>query len=233
MKQIISKGLLFSALFSLLACSKDEQTPAPVQNARVMVIHASPNAPAVDVRVNNTVAFSNLPFPNNSAYANVPAGTINVKVSPTGTATNVIDANVTVAANTNYSIIALDSVSKIKASVVVDNLAAPAAGQAHVRFFHLSPNAPAVNITTAGGATTLFGNRTFNDQNSNAMFASFTPLSAGTVTLEVRAAASPSTVVLTVPNVTLQAGKIYTVFARGFLGGTAGQALGAQIVTHN
>ena len=31
----------------------------------------------------------------------------------------------------------------------------------------------------------------------------------------------------------LQAGKIYTVFAKGLVAGTGAQALGAQIVTHN
>jgi hypothetical protein len=39
--------------------------------------------------------------------------------------------------------------------------------------------------------------------------------------------------VLNLPNIVLQAGKIYTVFAKGLVGGTGSQALGAQIVTHN
>jgi hypothetical protein len=31
----------------------------------------------------------------------------------------------------------------------------------------------------------------------------------------------------------LTSGKIYTVFAKGFLGGTGAQALGAQIIVNN
>ncbi|HAN39979.1 MAG TPA: cell wall anchor protein, partial [Chitinophagaceae bacterium] len=38
---------------------------------------------------------------------------------------------------------------------------------------------------------------------------------------------------LSVPNVTLQAGKIYTLFARGLLSGSGSQALNASIITHN
>jgi hypothetical protein len=50
--------------------------------------------------------------------------------------------------------------------------------------------------------------------------------------LEVRAAGT-NTVVLALPNITLTAGKLYTVFAKGFLGGTGAQALGAQIIANN
>jgi hypothetical protein len=39
--------------------------------------------------------------------------------------------------------------------------------------------------------------------------------------------------VLTLPGIVLQAGKIYTVFAKGLVGGQGSQALGAQIVIHN
>jgi hypothetical protein len=38
---------------------------------------------------------------------------------------------------------------------------------------------------------------------------------------------------LSLPNVMLTAGKIYTVFAKGFVGGTGMQALGAQVITNN
>ncbi|HXS82659.1 MAG TPA: DUF4397 domain-containing protein, partial [Methylomirabilota bacterium] len=50
--------------------------------------------------------------------------------------------------------------------------------------------------------------------------------------LEVRPAGT-TTVALAIPGVTLQAGKIYTVFAKGFLGGSGAQALGAQIIVNN
>jgi len=210
----------------LLACEKDDDA-----KTKVMVIHASPNAPNVDVRVNNAIAFSNLPFPENTAYTSINAGSTNIKVSPTGTTTYVIDATTTLAENKNYSVFAIDSVSKIKLAAVEDNLAAPAAGKAHVRFFHFSPNAPAVDIAVTGGPV-LFANRTFNDQSTNNALIAFTPVNAGTYNLEVRPAGS-TTVVLALPNITLEAGKIYTVFAKGLLGEGGTKALGAKIIVNN
>ena len=231
MKKVILKltGIFFLSLF-LVSCSKDDNDDVKEQ-AQVMVVHASPNGPAVDVRINNAVALSAVAYPANSGYTAVNAGSTNIKVSPAGTTTYVIDANVDLAANTNYSVFAVDSVSKIKAAVVTDNLTAPAAGKSHVRFFHFSPNAPAVDIAVTGGPV-LFANRSFNDQVANTSLANFTPVDAATYNLEVRLAGT-NTVVLAVPNVPLTAGKIYTVFAKGFVTGTGVQALGAQVIVNN
>lgn len=231
MKHLIWKTFALAMITLTLVSCDDDDDDMEVPKAQVMVVHASPNAPAVDVRINNTVALTNLAYPTNSSYTAVNAGNTNLKVSPAGTTTYVIDANVNLAANTNYSVFAIDSVTKIKAAVVTDNLAAPAAGKAHVRFFHFSANAPAVDIAVAGGPV-LFSNRSFNDQVTNTSAINFTPVDAGSYTLEVRAAGT-TPAILTIPNVTLTAGKIYTVFAKGFLGGTGAQALGAQIIMNN
>jgi hypothetical protein len=53
---------------------------------------------------------------------------------------------------------------------------------------------------------------------------------SGTYTFDVQANGSS---VLNLPDIMLQAGKIYTVFAKGLVNGTGSQALGAQIITHN
>lgn len=213
---------------SLVACSKDDDND--VSNANVMVVHASPNAPAVDVRINNNVALSNVAYPTNSNYNDVPGGVTNVKLSPAGTTTYVIDANVNLEENKTYSIFAIDSVSKIKAAVVADDLTTPASGKAHLRFFHFSANAPAVDIAVTGGPV-VFANRSFNDQAANLSLAGFTPLNAGSYNLEVRLAGT-NTVVLSLPGVMLAEGKIYTVFAKGFVGGAGSQGLGAQVIVN-
>ena len=171
------------------------------------------------------VAGAGLSFPNNTAYLPVSAGTRSIAVKVAGTSTTVLSADLPVAANTYYSVFAVDSVSKLSALVLSDDLTAPASGKAHVRFIHLSPNAPAVDVALAGGSV-LIGDKSFKQ------YTSFVPLDAGTYDLEVRLAGT-STIVLPLPGITLTAGKIYTVFAKGFVGGTGAQALGAQIIVNN
>ena len=102
------------------------------------------------------------------------------------------------------------------------DLALTGAGKAHVRFIHLSPNAPAVDITLTDG-TVLFGNVAFKES------AGFSPLDAGTYDLQVRVAGT-ETVVLELPDIKLDNGAIYNVFAKGLVSGTGDQALGAEII---
>ncbi len=218
--------LAMVAALALVSCDSKKSNPvAPVLQAKVMVVHASPDAPGVDLLVDNTVAGTNLAFPGNTAYLGVTSGTRNIKVNVTGTSSTVINADLPFTGGSNYSVFACDSVSKIGAIVLTDDLTAPASGKAHVRFVHLSPNAPAVDVAVTSGPV-LFANKTFKG------YSAFTPVDAGTYNLEVRLAGT-STVVLPLPGVVLTAGKIYTVFAKGFVGGAGGQALGAKIIANN
>ena len=226
-KRFAAVALSALVVLPLAGCSDDDNDNpvAPQPGAQVMAVHASPDAPAVDLLVDGTVAGTGLAFPNNTGYLSVSAGTHNVKVNVTGTSTTVIEANPNLASGVSYSVFACDSVSKITPLVLTDDLTAPATGNAHVRFVHLSPNAPAVDVALAGGAV-IFPNTEFKG------YSAFTPVTAGTYDLEVRLAGT-STVVLPLPDITLEAGKIYTVFARGFVGGTGAQDLGAQIIVNN
>jgi len=234
-KKIFSLILIAAATFSI-GCSDDKTTtpPAATPQAKLLVVHASPNAPGVDLLIDNAIInTAALTYLNNTGYLSANAGTRNVKVNVTGTSTTVIAADLALAENKNYSVFAIDSVSKITPIVTEDNLAAPASGNAHIRFIHLSPNAPAVDVSVVGQAVGvgLFLNRSFN-KSITASQSAFTPVLAGTYNLEVRVA-NTTTVALAVGNVTLTAGKIYTIYARGFLTGTGSSALGATIIANN
>jgi hypothetical protein len=219
--------IALTTAFSFSSCEDDDDdAPAPAGSGKVMIIHASPDAPAVDLLLDGTKLNSaGVNFTDNTAYLTAAAGTRVLKVNVAGTTTTALQANLPVVNGKNYSVFAIDSVSKLSGLVLEDNLAAPASGKAHVRFIHLSPDAPAVDVAVTGGGV-VFGNKSFKDATS------FTPLDANTYNLEVRLAGT-STVVLPLPGIALTAGKIYTVYAKGFVGGTGAQALGAEIIVNN
>lgn len=189
---------------------------AQTGNARVRVLHASPDAPAVDVYVDGSEAISDLAFAAITDYVSLPAGPHAIKVFPSsanGSGTPVIDVpSLALEAGKDYTLAAVGQVASIEPLVLVDNNAAPAAGKAHIRVVHLSPNAPNVDIYAAG-AGVVVPNLAFKAA------ANYLPLDAGTYNLEVRGAGS-STAVLSLPNTTLEAGKVYSAFAIGLAGGT-------------
>lgn len=192
-------------------------------DAKIRVIHASPDAPAVDVYANGNKVLSNVPFFTASDYLTVPAGSYDLKVTPAGaTEPAVIDAKgVQLGAGKAYTVAATGKLASIKPVIFEDNLAAPAAGKAHVRVYHLSPNAPAVDVKVANGPT-LISNLAF-EKASN-----YLPVDAGTYNLQVTPTGS-STVVLDLAGTALEAGKIYDVFANGLVGETP--ALKVNIAT--
>ena len=227
MKNLLKLMLLVFPAFMFTACDDDDDDAMTAQS-RVMVVHASPNAPAVDVLVDDVkVNSAGLAFPNNSGYLEVVSGNRNVKVNAAGTTTTVINANVNLEADKNYTVFAINNLANIEALLLPDNLTAPASGKAHVRFVHLSPDAPAVDIAVKNGPV-LFSNRAFKSATD------FTPVDATTYNLEVRLAGT-NTVVLDLPGVALQNGKIYTVFARGYAAPPSGNtnSIGAQVILNN
>lgn len=222
--------VLCTALF-FISCSKDN-TEA---NASLMIVNASPNGANIDAAVNGSVIVTNMAYPANSGYKSVTSGTSNVTVSETGSTTTFLNGSLNLEAGSYYTLYVTDSANKRKATVTKDDLTPPSAGKAKIRLLHLSPNAPAVDITATSGATSSasFNNRSFNDVSTNGSYAAFTEIDAGPLTVTVKNAGS-STVLANIPTgISLQAGKIYTVIIKGFVGGTASQALGVEVITHN
>ncbi len=239
---------LLAAPLVLTGCSKDADNPLSPQSssassvaamkargaedfgsrsrwARVMFVHASPDAPAVDIRVGSNKIARNVEFPTNTRYVSLRPGERRVRVNVAGTSTTVIDAEVELQRRRNYTVFAANQVANLEPLVLQDDLSRPASGMAHIRFVHLSPNAPAVDVAVQGGPV-VFGNKAFKE------YTAFTPVPAGNYDLEVRVAGT-STVALPLPGIQLREGRIYTVFAKGLLGGTGAQALGAGIIVNN
>jgi hypothetical protein len=198
---------------------------APVSaadTAMVRVLHASPDAPAVDVYLDDAIvdALTNVPFGTISGYLDIPAGDHNVKVYATGTTTGpVIDADVTVAAGQAYTIAATDAVASISAQVIEDSPSA-SCDTAQVRVVHFSADAPAVDVATAGAAPADAAVKNLSYPNATDYLA----LPGDSYDLEVRLAGT-TTVALPLPGVTIEDCKSYTVFA---IGSAADPAVGGN-----
>ncbi|MGE0353251.1 MAG: DUF4397 domain-containing protein [Gemmatimonadales bacterium] len=148
-------ALGFVMALGVTACSDDDNGTNPNQDARVRVVHASPDAPNVDVLVEGAVVLSDVPFKAGSTYLSVPAGMRNFQVRVAGTSTTVINVTPTLMAGEDYTVIAKDTVGSIGVLLLNDDNAAPAAGNVRVRLIHGAPSAPTVDIYVTAPGTDL------------------------------------------------------------------------------
>ncbi|WP_019228589.1 DUF4397 domain-containing protein [Sedimentibacter sp. B4] len=180
-------------------------------NSRIRVLHAVPNAPAVDVYANDNLIVRNLAYKEMSPYLPVPSGNYNIKIYPTGETTNpVIDSSVYIPENSVFNIAAIGELPDISLYPIQEPTSANKTGMACIRFIHLSPDAPPVDIKLPDG-TIVFSNVPFKS------IANYTCVPSGTYTFRVNPAGTDN-VVLTVPDVKLNPNTFYTVYAVGLVG---------------
>lgn len=150
-----------SATISVSVSGISGTTAVTVSASAVSVLHASPDAPDVNILVDGATAVTGLAFGQGTGQVNLATGahTFAVKAQlPGGALATVIPAtgtslSQTLAADTQYIIIAEDTVANIGAQVFTRPLAPVASGQARVQVFHAAPAAPAVDVyVTAPGA---------------------------------------------------------------------------------
>jgi hypothetical protein len=212
--------LLLAASALTAACSDDDNDTGPEGQARLRVVHASPDAPAVDVLVDDAAALSNVEYLTASDYVELADGAHNVKVNAAGTSPTVIDADVDLADGTDYTVIASGLLDAIQPIVLEDDNSTPAAGTARVRAIHGAPSAPAVDVyVTAPGADLEAASPALSNVAFGAV-ADYLEVPAGDYQVRVTPAGT-KTVVIDSGALTLTSGQVRTAIAVDAPGGGA------------
>ncbi len=177
-------------------------------DACVRVIHASPDAPAVDIYVNDSLVVENLAFGSGTDFAALPSGDDReIKIVPTGSTVDdsLFDTTVDLGPGNAYDVMAVDMVENLDAIVENVDLSAVPEGQARLRVIHASPDADGVDVVVTDGPE-LFTGVDFKDTTD------YTVLDAGTYDIQVK---NGDDVLIRVPDVTVEAGQVYDVIAIG------------------
>lgn len=178
-------------------------------SVRIRGVHASPDAPTVDILVDDAIAFPAVSFPSATGYATLPNGTYDVDLQVTADPSVDLEFGPPVGlADNDYTLVALNTLASIEPRLFVDdNTVDPE--QSRVRFIHASPDAPTVDVRLAGGGLTLFDDVEFTESGG------YQTVAPGTYDLEVTNA-DQSQVFLPLSGIELRPGFVYTVFAVGF-----------------
>jgi len=128
----------------------------------IRIAHASPDAPAVDVLVDNQVAtrFTNVQYKDVTRYIHLPPGQYNFKVVPTGKKTPVI-LNINQTINellTPYTFVISGKLASVKPLIFNDDKQRPRRGHSALRFGHLAPDAQACDVRFSGQTKRIITN---------------------------------------------------------------------------
>jgi hypothetical protein len=179
-------------------------------DAQARFIHASPDAPAIDVIADGRAIVSNLAYPNVTQYVAVPAGGTCVAVVPTGATTALVPpALLSFESASKQTAVILGQAAGTPALAVAvfsDATAPPAADKGKIRFINASPDAGGVDVLVDGTAAA-----------TNVAFAAasdFIEVAAGERKIVINETGTTTTVQ---PELTLTVGggQVYTIILRG------------------
>ncbi|GAB3688339.1 hypothetical protein GCM10028857_22380 [Salinarchaeum chitinilyticum] len=188
------------------------------RSAYVRAVHASPDAPAVDVMVDNETVLTNVSFGDVSDYLAVEAGTYNVTIAATDDPDTVVfDEAVTFDPRTVTTMAASGEISEdaettFQPILFEDSAFTPSENESALSIVHLAPDAPAVDVTAENGSVVLAENVSFQNASD------YVTVPAGNYTAEIReAAADNNGSIVTTVDVSLEGETAYSALAVGYL----------------
>ncbi len=242
--------------FAVSSCKKDKDTSSVGTDVQLLINNLSPDVYPVQLYINNVIQ-----NPKNTtttlaavqtyaAYSyNAPSGYFNVKSSgnpiqlrSTKSGDSILFTTpdtVMLKSGVRYSLFitglnADRSVKFIYTTDYIPNNAAqlPSLGKARVRFLNASIGYPAgTGFDVYANGTRAFNNITFNNVSG------YAELPAGIYDFKFVAPgasiANSSSVIIDLPNITVQDGRLYTIYSRGVVNRVDSAALGAGVILNN
>jgi hypothetical protein len=185
--------------------------PETLMPGKLRFLHAAPDVKLVDIYLNGSRVLRDFDYKNNSSHMQLAPGKYQVDIYPAGeTVSTVISKKITIEPATIYTAAITGLSSKLRLLTFEDQPMTPV-GETKVRFIHLSPDAPAVDIAGTNGDI-IFPNVSFRQATT---YLGLTPM---TVTLEARVAGTKNTVLI-IPDVKFDPNNAYSIVAVGSVKG--------------
>ena len=218
---VISFGLLAILLWS--SCGKNEAISTE-GTSYMTIINASPGLATYNIYLNSSKMNSAaLPLGGTVPYAQVLSNTYDLKFTTAVNTESLLTKSIVLAENSNYSYFLIGVPGQLDLISFKDNLSV-ASEKASLRFINLSPDAPALDLAIKEKSN-LISNQAYKQANE------FLQVEPGTFDLDIKDKSTGS--VKTTLNVTLVAGRYYTIIVRGMVNPSEiQQPLAAQLITN-
>ncbi len=215
MKKIIAGFVTVLSLAVILnSCTLNNSgsTTTTTQQGVFLVAQASPNAPHLNIAINSNPFDTAFAYRIYTPYIKANPGTYSFSATGSSSSAPSNTTSVDIEANKGYSLFYIDSFAKLKTALINDVFKAPSSDSIYIRFLNFYPvlNQSLNLIDSTHNNVALSQGRTFNDQQYNPQFATFTEYTSGNYILSLKNAAGTT---LKTQTLSLTGGKVYTLIA--------------------
>ncbi len=217
-------GIVCLLAVSISSCTKSSNTSnTNVPYGLLSVVAAAPDAPAAEFYINSDlVNASPLIYGNYIPYFKSTTGAIKAGFFDTGGLTTIAIDTINIKVNQVYTLFFANLVAKHDFLLTTDTLVSPPNGNASIRLANMSPNAPNVDLVIGGKV--IVSNKSYKQVSSFV-----TIPTSGNDTLKIMQTGT-SNLLGVVNAVTVQSEGVYTIWLYGFVNGTNGQGLNANLM---
>lgn len=191
---------------------QNETTDEIGQDALLRVVHASADAPNVDVSVDGTVTIEDVPFRTVSEYSILSERPHDIRITATDSPETVLfEDELAFNSGTATTLIAIGELGtdSLEVRPYVEDLEPVSDGETRVRVLHASSDAPDLDAVVSESDELLFMDLLFGDVSES------TTVPAGAYTLDIRPAGERDT--LASFDVEFEPETSYTIVAMGYL----------------
>ena len=194
------------------------------------MVNLSPDLHPVDLYIQFRKNSGSYYYPSPSGYFTLTTIDTPFQIRPAaGTNSvntyNIFNLDTILRANYKYTLFITGLVQDtVRAIFSIDTAHAPAVGRGKIRFLNGSPRSQGLNVVANG--TTAFTNIKFQK------LTAFTEIPSGNYTFNIVQASNPTVILKQLPSVTVQDGKLYTLYSYGLVGRTDTAAFGGGVIVN-
>lgn len=213
----------------IMSCGKANNALPVGANIQFQVVNLSPDLRPINLYVGfnkRNIAYS---YPTPSGYFSMTSVDTPLQIRSalaTVSSANLISLDTILRANTKYTLFVtgLRADSSITGIFTTDTSSTSTPGRGKVRFINASPRSTGLDVTANG--TSAFTNRGYKTVSK------FIEMAPGSYDFKITPAGTPANVLFTINRVSVQDGKLLTIYAYGMAGRTDSAAFGAGVIAN-
>jgi hypothetical protein len=218
---------------SILWISCNKTTPIlTFGKTQIRIINAIPDAGNIKLYSHDSLKTPNgLSFGQSTGYINISGGVNSFLVKNNNQIIEKSRLNFKLDTNKKYTFFIAGSIKKDSLTYVSlkDNLTVLTDTTAKIRFVNLTPNSPFIDIIFSKNSADSIASFSSINFKSGTDYTQFKP---GTYLIKARESGKKIDL-LNIPNFTIEAKKVYTLWLKGYINGSGSQALDAQLLKDN